>query len=250
MPKIKTTQAPVDESGKPSKKRSGMVDRFQYCHNAELVLAGVLNSTVSPDVFHDKCPGAVAAPDGVYLCSCECHAGKRHCLTCGVESTELNEFGHCIDDAGCADRLHHSLLEDPRWQAIQAAKEAAAAARAEEAPERAEKARQRRESTKAPRRCAHCGEATKGGLFVMGHDMKLKGALLRAARDGDVDAMAEFILRGWGKGAKIHKVNETLYAMAEAVGNSGPWLTARTERRLELVDAGMDPEEAVRTQGT
>lgn len=42
-----------------------------------------------------------------------------------------------------------------------------------------------------------CGGTTKGGKFLPGHDMKLKGALKRAAAGGDKDAYQELSRRGW-----------------------------------------------------
>lgn len=42
--------------------------------------------------------------------------------------------------------------------------------------------------------CHHCGEATRGGRFVPGHDAKLKGDLIREAT---TEAEAERITRGW-----------------------------------------------------
>jgi hypothetical protein len=42
--------------------------------------------------------------------------------------------------------------------------------------------------------CHHCGEPTKGGRFVPGHDAKLKGDLIREAT---TEAEAERIIRRW-----------------------------------------------------
>ena len=44
--------------------------------------------------------------------------------------------------------------------------------------------------------CEHCGERTGGGRFLPGHDAKLKSML--SADDSD-EAVAEQIIRGWGK---------------------------------------------------
>lgn len=43
-----------------------------------------------------------------------------------------------------------------------------------------------------------CEELTRN-MFLPGHDMKLKGNLLRAAADGDAKAQAELTKRGWAK---------------------------------------------------
>jgi hypothetical protein len=44
-------------------------------------------------------------------------------------------------------------------------------------------------------RCEHCGEPTRGGRFLPGHDAKLKGELIREATP---EADAEREIRGWG----------------------------------------------------
>jgi hypothetical protein len=46
--------------------------------------------------------------------------------------------------------------------------------------------------------CEHCGQPTKGGRFIPGHDAKLKAILERDTSD---EAMAERVLRGWIKGS-------------------------------------------------
>jgi len=49
-----------------------------------------------------------------------------------------------------------------------------------------------------PRECGcGCGAMTKGGAFVIGHDMKLKSRLLAAFDAGDDAAGAELVERGW-----------------------------------------------------
>lgn len=49
-----------------------------------------------------------------------------------------------------------------------------------------------------PRECeCSCGQMSKGGRFIAGHDMKLKSALLVAFDAGDEAAGAELVERGW-----------------------------------------------------
>jgi len=49
-----------------------------------------------------------------------------------------------------------------------------------------------------PKECGcGCGEMTKGGAFVIGHDMKRKSSLLTAFDAGDEAAGAELVERGW-----------------------------------------------------
>lgn len=53
-----------------------------------------------------------------------------------------------------------------------------------------------------------CGGTTKGGKFIPGHDMKLKGALKRAYAAGDTAAYEELSRRGWLPGAPKPKMTK------------------------------------------
>jgi hypothetical protein len=62
-----------------------------------------------------------------------------------------------------------------------------------------------RSKPRAPRKagsgfCEHCGEPTKGGRFIPGHDAKLKGEL---QREGTPEAIAEKVIRGWASPADL-----------------------------------------------
>ncbi len=49
-----------------------------------------------------------------------------------------------------------------------------------------------------PKECGcGCGSMTKGGAFVIGHDMKRKSSLLTAFDAGDEAAGAKLVERGW-----------------------------------------------------
>ena len=55
-----------------------------------------------------------------------------------------------------------------------------------------------------PRECGcSCGQMTKGGAFVIGHDMKLKSRLLAAFDAGDEAAGAELVERRWRTEASL-----------------------------------------------
>lgn len=52
---------------------------------------------------------------------------------------------------------------------------------------------------KAPRPCmCGCGEITKGGRFLPGHDARLKSQLLTEAREGNEGAVQRLEELGWG----------------------------------------------------
>jgi hypothetical protein len=66
--------------------------------------------------------------------------------------------------------------------------------------------RQRDRKSKKPRRpkpkvvkCECCGEPTRGGRFIPGHDAKLASALRLRVKDGDAEAYEEMKRRNWLK---------------------------------------------------
>jgi len=73
-------------------------------------------------------------------------------------------------------------------------------------------------------RCEHCGEPTKGGRFIPGHDAKLKGDLIREATD---EATAERVVRGWLSSGWDDKAGK----VAKLVAKDG-FLQARIEARI------------------
>lgn len=95
-------------------------------------------------------------------------------------------------------------------------------------------------AVRVPQRChCGCGGKTKGGMFVAGHDMRLKGRLFEVARDPNalmasrdpakLAAIAELIARGW----KLDKIPaaDLRAARAEKYGwNMAPDLVI--ERRV------------------
>jgi hypothetical protein len=77
--------------------------------------------------------------------------------------------------------------------------------------------------------CEHCGEPTKGGRFVPGHDAKLKGELLR---EGTPGAEAERILRGWS-----HEAPSSA-AASKLVKQGDGFLRSRVAARTGVTDKG------------
>lgn len=80
--------------------------------------------------------------------------------------------------------------------------------------------------------CEHCGEPTKGGKFVAGHDAKLKGDLIRAGAEGDVDAVVEAMFRNWYKPGRYPDLETEAFAVVQA-HKTDEWLAARVAARLE-----------------
>lgn len=88
-------------------------------------------------------------------------------------------------------------------------------------------------------KCEHCGAPT-GGRFAVGHDAKLKGELLKAARDGDAEAAAEMVYRTWWDWTKAERELPTEQDLDQARGildaddeAIAKWITRRVTRRQE-----------------
>lgn len=212
---------------------------------------------------HPGCPGVLRANirvgkgndsrmvPGLMYCSHESHKGETfdRCLDCGERGVDLTDWFGCVDQDGCEER-RASRRTGKVWDDLRAAKEAAREAKEEKAmADRARRATQRTEGegkvSEGPRkakaadplggRCNHCGAATKGGRFVAGHDAKLKGELMRAAVDGDANAILEMLFRGWLKRpqlldpGKLELAEQTFQNTNEIEANE--WLAKRNEER-------------------
>lgn len=243
---------------------------------------GVPTATLLFGRSHPGCPGVLRSgvkvgeklvegvgkrPDmrpGLFYCSHPSHEGQTFntCLDCG-EQGELTEFLGCVDVDGCEERQAERTRSHPLWPMLQETKRVAEQKRAEANAEKAEarRAEQARlgqgEGGERPRkvkeadplggRCNHCGEPTKGGRFVAGHDAKLKGDLMRAAVGGDGHAILEMLHRGWLKRpqlldpAKLAEAQAAFEAATEVQAveflqkrNEGRWAQAAAFARLHL----------------
>jgi hypothetical protein len=199
------------------------------CKTARLVAEGVITSTTDAEGWHQLCP--VATIDGkgrVHRCQCTCHEVHLVCLRCAEvqQPDDLNPHTlRCLDEDACTERFKARLAANPKAQKWAKIREAAAEKEAEKA---AANPRERRVKTG---RCHHCGEPTKGGAFLAGHDMKLKGELIRASQAGDVQACAELMARGWHRSQHSDAATEI---EAQKIVDATPthvYLEARNEAR-------------------
>lgn len=164
--------------------------------------------------------------DQYITCDCICHAHlhPKRCLVCNHPGHD-QAGGVCVDHDACQQRLEDTLANDNTMQKLRASKE---------------HGKRQREiaATNTPRVqvtrmgvCEHCGEPTKGGRFIAGHDAKLKGELKRAAEAGDRDSLLELHLRNW----PVHtvKVSPELLASTrlEADSLTQRWLDQRNLER-------------------
>lgn len=189
---------------------------------------------------HGSCPGAVrqekAGRQLLWLCKCPStgHPGL-HCLECKNDRPdELDpESWRCLDRWACEGRLETRRSNSRVYQQVLAAKRSAAVRRRakrllhqsievnldeDAAIDRLhgllDQIHRPDKKTRAPRQprvktrpCECCGEPTKGGRFLPGHDARLVSALVARIRSGDQSAYAEMEQRGWTKKipAKLRK---------------------------------------------
>jgi hypothetical protein len=251
-----TTEVEPQAPAKPSKAVKPItVDlTSQFCLNA------------NPDM-HTHCKGSGENGDAAHFwfCQCDCHVEQPTCRNCGARNVEVTLEGTCVDVDGClttqgvrrASNPIHQQLRDIIDAAEERQAEAAAARKAARvAQHAAEVAKAKAEGRPAPvarvripkapptpQRC-HCGCAgmTKGGKFVAGHDARLKGMLVRAARQTKPDtgkpatkaqainAMAELISRDWPRKGVDAEITRQADAMFNQYGPD-PLIQAAVEAR-------------------
>lgn len=125
---------------------------------------------------HDHCTNA--------RCGCGCSPGK--CVVCKRPDRDLDADLQCSDRAECRGYLEDRYANSPVAAQIRECRELA---------------RQERQALKAlnavraavgPQQrpagaCECCGEATKGGRFLPGHDSKYASVLAQQLNDGQID---------------------------------------------------------------
>ena len=178
------------------------------CSSAALVESGVVSSTTDAAGWHALCPVTTWGERGrLHRCSCSCHDDHNACTLCHCSGDEFEldpVTRQCADRESCTERNAARIAAHPKIQRYRELDRLTAERRAEEeallTPEERQARVDRKRSGRATPgggRCQHCGEATRGGLFLAGHDAKLKGELMRAGQAGDVDAIVELHARGW-----------------------------------------------------
>lgn len=248
MPKTATVTKPEQEPDEaPSRWMSG------FCQSG----------------LHERCPGAAvrglnviakaktkAGRARLLLCAHPWHEGQPvKCLNCGRAGQPVTDDRECVDFEDCVDFQIKRTESNPivvlvRECVAAGEQERAAKAlrRAEERPkgldgaentgeapnseERPRRAREPRPPRPTSGTCVHCGEPTKGGLFVAGHDAKLKGLLLAAAKTGDAQALAEMQMRNWVKPSHAFPAKQVKTATGiSSHANAADWLAKRVAER-------------------
>lgn len=162
---------------------------------------------------HGSCPGAVRNARRGRLVRCYCCERPPYCLDCrATEDVDPAEW-ICRDLLGCQARVRARLEDSPLHRQLQECRTESAersrrmritaeAIRAGLDPDEIDEFdRPQEKKPRVPRpavgACECCGEATKGGRFLPGHDARLKSKLRKEAKDGSVEARAELERRGW-----------------------------------------------------
>lgn len=128
---------------------------------------------------HDKCPGAIRNGNlSIYKCGCSCAEQKTpRCTEC--HTTDQDNLGRpwlCDDRDACQARIDAKLKESPLHQIITALQ-----AKPKSEPRRPAAI------TKAPGQCQCCGEPTKGGKFLPGHDSTWLKTIAAQVNSGQAD---------------------------------------------------------------
>ena len=114
----------------------------------------------------------------VYNCPCVCNttgeyspANRRtRCIECGRRDVEIGPNHKCANYYECQDFITAQRPKNPHWQALQAPKNGN---RASGSPKPVREPKSPKEPKPAKnRQCRCCGEPTKGGLFLPGHDTR------------------------------------------------------------------------------
>lgn len=120
---------------------------------------------------HNHCPRAVHNGNGsLVLCYCDqpyCGSQVTRCLDCRNEADgEVGSNWRCIDRDACADAQRKRLDANPYLRLVREVE------RRVTETQTTEKAEKQAKTPRPQTTCVHCGEPTKGGKFLPGHDAK------------------------------------------------------------------------------
>jgi hypothetical protein len=126
---------------------------------------------------HELCPAGVASMGGgkVWRCGCGCPQSRQiKCLSCGNREDEWPAHAEidattwrCTDLDACAARVETRLASNPTVAMIRAINDQNGDGTA---TPRLPRVGARPTARPKEGKCLHCGEPTKGGLFLPGHD--------------------------------------------------------------------------------
>lgn len=164
---------------------------------------------------HERCPGSIQNATGLWRCQCEQteRCGQLRCTTCGNrEPGTVNEQGACLDGDACratvaasqraarvamnmpADLDVHQTSTDTEGNPVLAVQHT----------------RPTKPAKPASGQCVCCGEATKGGLFLPGHDSRWLSLQVACYTEGGQDRaeVAEYMRSRGASEALVAKFNK------------------------------------------
>lgn len=136
------------------------------------------------DKLHDQCIGATRTMNGgLHFCSHPDRNPTLRCVDCSNKTPEEvdPEIWECVDEHRGPQRLR------------KAAREIANMKTPKSFPQSSPRVAKPRKTT-TPGSCLHCGEPTKGGKFLPGHDSRFIQDATRRITEGD---LLEDILSEW-----------------------------------------------------
>lgn len=167
-----------------------------------------------------QCPGAIRIPgtENVIVCKC-CTPQDGMCTTCGNRKAGETDpiTWYCLDRYACSARVQARCEQSPVFRMLQDVRLDAAAKRRRTRLEIARiqsgidptneseadsfevrgNGKPRKPARPRTGSCLCCGEPTKGGKYLPGHDAKHKGKLQRLAKEGEIAAIAALVEHGW-----------------------------------------------------
>lgn len=194
-----------------------------WCKNAKEVEADPTSSPNSAQWWHSRCHGET--------CQCEhkSNPAHRHEEIDGESERRREDLRARLAKAqatGAAERARKNAEAASRYADPDSPDD-------ERPPRPVRQARELKRDQRTHRGvCHHCGEPTKGGIFVAGHDAKLKGELKRAAQDGDIDALAEILYREWPQPKDTSDADLNKAARIAGHKNADAWFEGRVVARI------------------
>jgi hypothetical protein len=137
--------------------------KYEYSHKP--AVKGTTTCGFCSTSRHDSCRGGYRNGDGsVLICGCECADSKpEFCHHC--HSTNKDDLGLpwlCDDRDACEGRLRARLESSEFYKTVTTALGV------------------ERRTSRATGKCLCCGEPTRGGKFLPGHDSKYLNALVES----------------------------------------------------------------------
>jgi hypothetical protein len=145
---------------------------------------------------HDLCPSGVWSNEKLYRCPCGCERSLEiKCLDCNTRIQDDVDpiTWKCRDRDACKTEIELRLANNPVIQQIREIRE-----RSKERVTNERQIMKRAAGRPTSGSCLHCGEPTKGGKFLPGHDatwVTEQVAAIKAGTPGDKQRYEDLMAR-------------------------------------------------------